>query len=255
VSRAGAMSLAWSMDKLGPIARSVEDCVLVFDAIHGVDPRDPTAIEAPFTWQPTENLKGQRIGVVSSLTEEAGDWQAANQEVVATLRRLGAEIVPIALPNVPLATLRTILDVECAAAFDELTLSGMVDELNPPRPSRWAVPFRTARFIPAVEYIQANRLRTVVVRTLEQTLEQAGVDVWVTPPFDANLTMTNLTGHPAVCVPTGFMPVKELPAVSPRRTAGAVTFNARLYRDDRALAVAHAYQQATDWHLRRPPIA
>jgi Asp-tRNA(Asn)/Glu-tRNA(Gln) amidotransferase A subunit family amidase len=256
VSRAGAMALVWSTDKLGPIARSAGDCALVFDTLHGVDPADPTTVDAPFAWPPRDRLRGERIGYLADAFAAAGEWHDANQAVLATLQSLGAELVPIALPPVSLPALRIIYDVEEAAAFDDLTLSGAVDDLIAPQPSNWANSMRAARFIPAVEYIQANRLRTLLIRDLEQTLAAANAEVWIAPQgASANLVITNLTGHPTVCAPAGFAPVKDQPADSPRRNATSITFNARLYRDDRALAVAHAFQQATDWHRRRPPIA
>lgn len=258
VSRAGAMALAWSTDKIGPIARSAADCALVFDVIHGVDAGDPTTVDAPFAWPPHSGLKGERIGYLADVFAVAGEWHDANQGVLATLKEAGAELVPIALPVVSLPAIRIIYDVEMAAAFDDFTLSGEVDVLLAPHPSNWANTMRAARYIPAVEYVQANRLRTLMIRELEQTLADAKIDVWVSPPVPGpspNLFITNLTGHPTVCVPAGFIPVPDQPADSPRRNAGSTTFNARLYRDDRALAVAHAFQQATDWHRRRPPIA
>lgn len=248
VSRAGAMALAWSMDKIGPIARTAEDCALIFTAIHGADPTDPTAISAPFTWAPTGSLQGQRIGILT------GKGEVASAATLDTLRRCGAELVPITLPAAPLQAMRLILTVEAAAAFDEFTRSGEIDHVIDPRPSNWANTLREARYITAVEYIQANRLRTRLVRDLEQTLADAGVDVWVSSSSGPQLTLTNLTGHPAVCVPVGFEPIAGEPPESPRRTVVAATFQARLYRDELALAAAHALQQATDWHLRRPPL-
>lgn len=255
VSRAGAMTLAWSMDKLGPIARTVEDCALVFDAIHGADPADPTAIDAPFAWQPAADLRGQRIGVLAGQFDQKNEWLDTNQAALETLRRLGAELVTIELPKAPVQTMRLILNVEAAAAFDDFTLSGGIDDLIAPRPSNWNTSMRAARYVPAVEYLQANRLRTLLVRDVEKLLIDAGVDVWLSPPGGNHLVVTNLTGHPTVCVPTGFLPVKDNPPESLRRNTAAMSFNARLYHDDRALAVAHAFQQATDFHRRRPPIA
>jgi Asp-tRNA(Asn)/Glu-tRNA(Gln) amidotransferase A subunit family amidase len=255
VTRAGAMSLAWSMDKLGPIARTVEDCALIFDAIHGADPADPTATDAPFAWAPRE-LRGQRIGFIAAAFEQKGDWFDANQAALETLRKLGAELVPISLPNAPASTLRLILNVEAAAAFDEITLDGRIDDVIAPQPSNWATTMRAARYIPAVEFVQANRRRTLLVREMEELFEKARIDVFVSPFGGSNqLLFTNLTGHPAVCVPSGFLAVKDQPAASPRRNATSLQFIARLYRDDHALAAAHAFQEATDFHTRRPPIA
>ncbi|MES2691985.1 MAG: amidase [Verrucomicrobiota bacterium] len=253
VSRAGAMSLAWSMDKLGPIARSAADCVTIFDAIHGADSVDPTAVSAPFNWEVARDLRGQRIGFLRTQFDLLSDWHATNQAVLETLRSLGAELVPIELPAAPLNAMRIILTVEAAAAFDHVTLSGELDALIAPRPTNWAS-LREARYIPAVEYIQANRLRTLLARDMEKTLTDAGVDVWLSPPGGSHLTLTNLTGHPTVCVPTGFQPLSGQPD-SPRRNTAGISFNARLYHDDRALVIAHAFQMATDWHRRRPPIA
>lgn len=254
VSRAGAMTLAWSMDKLGPIARTVEDCATIFDAIHGADPSDPTATDAPFAWQPLADLRGKRIGYLAAPFDQKNEWLEANQAALETLKKLGAELVPVELPDAPVQTIRLVLNVEAAAAFDDLTLSGQIDDITPGRPSSWANSMRAARYIPAVEYLQANRLRTQLVRAAEKIFTDQRIDVWVSPPAGYQLTLTNLTGHPAVCVPSGFQPVPDQPAGSPRRNAASICFHARLYRDDDALAVAHAFQRATDFHRRRPPI-
>jgi Asp-tRNA(Asn)/Glu-tRNA(Gln) amidotransferase A subunit family amidase len=255
VSRAGAMTLAWSMDKLGPIARTVEDCALIFDAIHGADPSDPTAVDAPFAWRPVEHLRGQRIGFLAAQFDQKNEWLDTNQAALETLRRLGAELVPIEMPSAPAQTIRLVLNVEAAAAFDDLTLSGGIDDITPGRPSAWANSMRAARFIPAVEYLQANRLRTQLIRDVEKIFADQRIDVWASLPGGNHLAITNLTGHPTVCVPSGFQAVSGQPAGSPRRNTAAISFNARLYRDDDALAVAHAFQQATDFHNRRPSIA
>ena len=254
VSRAGAMALSWSMDKLGPIARTAEDCALVFAGIHGADPADPTAHDLPFPWTPRRSLQGMRIGVPNGLFEPSSEWAAAHDAALTVLRQLGAELIPIVLPKAPVQVMRMILTVEAAAAFDDFTRSGEVDHLLAPQRSNWANTLREARYITAVEFVQANRLRTLLVRDLETTLTGAGVEAWISPPAGPHLVMTNLTGHPSVCVPIGFLPAKGQPADSPRRTAGSLTFHARLYHDENALAAAHAFQQATDWHLRRPPM-
>lgn len=255
VSRAGAMALAWSMDKIGPIARTVEDCALVFAAIHGADPADPTATEAPFAWRPAPSLHGTRVGFVEAQFAAESEWRDAQRATLETLRGLGAELVPVEIPKVPGRVVSTILSAEAAAAFSDLTLTGEIDDLLAPRPSNWAKSMRESRFIPAVEYIQANRVRTGLIRETEDLFARHRLDAWVTPAFGDHLSLTNMTGHPAVCVPAGFAPVKDQPADSPRRNATAVTFHSALFADDRALTVAHAFQQATRWHDRRPPSA
>ena len=254
VSRAGAMALAWSMDKIGPIARTVEDCALIFAAIHGADPADPTAVDATFDWRPVPALRGMRIGHVEAQFTAEGEWREAHRAVLETLRSLGAELVPVEMPAVPGRVVSTILSAEAAAAFSDLTLSGEIDDILAPRPSNWAKSMRESRFIPAVEYIQANRVRTDLIRATEDMFMRQRLDAWVTPAFGDHLSLTNVTGHPAVCVPAGFTPVKDQPATSPRRNATAVTFHAPLFADDHALHVAQAFQQATTWHSRRPPL-
>ena len=262
VSRAGAMALAWSMDKLGPIARTAEDCAVIFAAIHGADPADPTAVDAPFAWAASrppgatagQPLAGQRIGFLGAQFQQKNEWHETNQAVLQTLRQLGAELVQFELPQAPLNTLRLVLTVEAAAAFDELTLSGAVDDLVSPLPSNWADTLRAARYVPAVEYVQANRHRAQLARDFEQLLEAKGIEVWASVPGGPQLVLTNLTGHPAVCVPSGFQPAKDEPAGSPRRLPTSVSFNARYYREAAALAVASAFQQATDFHRQRPPL-
>jgi Asp-tRNA(Asn)/Glu-tRNA(Gln) amidotransferase A subunit family amidase len=248
------MALAWSMDKIGPIARTVEDCALVFAAIHGADPADPTATEASFVWSPAPSLRGRRVGFVEAQFAAESEWRDAHRGALETLRGLGAELVPVEMPKVPGRVVSTILSAEAAAAFSDLTLSGEIDDILAPRPSNWAKSMRESRFIPAVEYIQANRVRTGLIRETEDLFARHRLDAWVTPSFGDQLSLTNATGHPAVCVPAGFAPLKDQPADSPRRNATAITFHAALFADDRALAVAHAFQQATRWHDRRPPV-
>ncbi len=255
ISRAGAMALSWSMDKLGPIGRTVDDCALIFAALHGADPADPTAVDAPFAWSAPADLRGFRLGVLAGQFDQPGDWLETNRASVEVLRRLGAELVPFTLPDAPLTGLRQILTIEAAAAFDDFTRSGAVDDLVAPQPSNWATSLREVRYLSAVDYLQANRLRVHLLRELENRLAAARLDAWVSLPSGPQLTFTNLTGHPCVCVPAGFRSVPNQPADSPRRLTAALTFHAALYRDDRALAAAHAFQAATDWHLRRPPVA
>lgn len=243
VSRHGAMALSWSMDKIGPICRSVEDCALVFNAIHGEDGLDLTARDVPFDWDPQTRLRDLRIGYLASGFERERRHKEFDDAVLDVLRGLGAELIPFELPDdYPVEALRFILSAEAAAAFDDLTRSGR-DRLMEER-SSWPNTFRQARFIPAVEYIQANRVRSLLMAALDRAMR--GIDVFVTPSYaDRVLLMTNLTGHPAVVVPNGF---------TEDGTPVSISFIGKLWGDAEALAAAKAYQDATDFHLRRPPL-
>jgi Asp-tRNA(Asn)/Glu-tRNA(Gln) amidotransferase A subunit family amidase len=244
VSRAGAMALSWSMDKLGPICRSVEDCALVLDAIRGADGRDPTARDVPFPWDGEAGVEGLRVGYDPAAFEGDGASAPFDRAALDVLRGMDVELVPLPLPHedFPLGALRVILSAEAAAAFDDLTRSGQDDELVRQTPGSWPNSFRTARFIPAVEYIQANRVRSMVMGAMHGAM--SSVDVLVTPSFaDGVLLMTNLTGHPAVVLPSGF---------TEEETPVSFSFVGGLWKDAEALRVAQAYQEATDHHLRHP---
>jgi Asp-tRNA(Asn)/Glu-tRNA(Gln) amidotransferase A subunit family amidase len=261
VSRHGAMALSWSMDKLGPIARSVEDCALAFDAIQGPDGLDPTVVDRPFGWPLRRDVRTLRVGYVASAFEEdraqgiedseqaqrAEEWQRFDLRTLETLRGLGIEPVPVELPaEHPVRALSFILSAEAACAFDELTRGGRDDELVRQVEQAWPNVLRQAQLIPAVEYLRANRIRSLLCEAMEQLMAQ--LDVYVCPSFGGdNLLSTNLTGHPAVVVPNGFRASDGTPT--------SITFTGRLHGETELLAVADAYQQATDFHLLRPPLA
>jgi Asp-tRNA(Asn)/Glu-tRNA(Gln) amidotransferase A subunit family amidase len=216
VSRYGCMTLAWSMDKIGPITRSVEDCALVFGAIHGFDGFDPSAVDRPYSWPSRRDLRSLRVGYVEGRTP-AKDR---------------AEL------TVPVGALLIILGTEAATAFDEVTRLGITEGLN-----TWPRTFRQGQFVPAVEYLRANRLRSILMRDMETVMSQ--VDVYV---GGNDLLITNLTGHPTVVMPNEFRKNGDF------ETPLAMTFTGRLYGETELLAVANAYQQATGHHLRRPPM-
>jgi len=244
VSRHGAMALSWSMDKIGPMCRSVEDCALVFAAIYGPDGQDPTVIDAPFAWPPDLNLAGLRLGYVKSAFEAERENKANDDQTLAILASLGANLIPIELPtDYPLKAIELCLWVEAAAAFDELTRSNRDDLLLRQVKDAWPNMFRQARLIPAVEYIQANRIRTLLMQAMAGLMAQ--VDVYLAPSFSDNLLLTNLTGHPAVVLPNGSAE-NGLPT--------SITFIGRLYEEATVLAVAKAYQEATDFHRQQPPL-
>ena len=255
VPRTGAMALSWSMDKIGPICRSAEDCALVLAAIHGADGRDPTARSVPFVWDGDSDLGDLRVGYLESgfRREPRGDSDEEREtasrqismehQVLEVLRGLGVDPVPMGLPeDLPVDALRIILTAEAAAAFDDLTRSGQDELLVSQDAWSWPNTFREARLIPAVEYIQANRVRTMLMGEMEKVMSE--VDVFVTPSYAGDMLLTtNLTGHPAVVVPNGF--------IDGRPTS--ISFVGGLWKDHAAARLARAYQSATDFHQRVPP--
>lgn len=297
VPRTGAMALSWSMDKLGPLCRSVEDCALVLSAIYGPDGQDRSVQNASFNWDPTLDWRKLRIGYLKAdfepqtpqqpeppkeeknLTEEERKKQAednANRALARTrllyekqfndaalekLRGMGINLIPIDLPKYPYQAMRTILLAEAAAAFDDLTRSGRDKLLTRQTRDDWPNTFRSARFIPAVEYIQANRARMMAMDAMAKVFDQ--LDVIVAPTFGTQLIVTNLTGHPAVIVPNGLrgddapkpqVRDGELQPGGPG-TPVSLTFLGQLYGEAKLLAVAKAYQEATGFHLKHPTLS
>lgn len=243
VSRFGAMGLSWSMDKIGPICRSVEDCAMVLRAIAGSDGRDVTVVDAPLHWEPKLPLTKLKIGYLKDEFDklEAGQ-KALYDTALDVLRKAGAKLQPITLPDFPLPALRMVLIAEAATAFDDLTRSDGVDQLKGQAPGDWPNTFRTSRTITAVEYIRAQRGRTLLMQAMDSLMSQW--DVFVSTPFSPSLTVTNLTGHPQVVVPCGFF--KGLPQ--------SILFTGRLYEEGTPMRVAHAFERATEWHTLRPKL-
>lgn len=243
VSRYGAMGLSWTMDKIGPICRGVEDLAAALNAIYGPDQRDITVGDAPFNWTPEVPLSKMRIGYLKA-EFESGDnekQKALYKEALAALRTAGANLEPIELPKFSTGSLRVILVAEAAAAFDDITRDGRVNQLSGQAPGDWPNTFRTSRFIPAVEYIRAQRARTLLMSEMDKLMSKW--DVFVSPaPGSASLLVTNLTGHPQVCVPCGF--IDGLPR--------SIMFTGGLYDEGSPLRVALAFERATKWHTMRP---
>jgi len=242
VSRAGAMALSWSMDKIGPICRSVEDCAIVFNALFGPDEQDRSTIDVPFEYSPGMALKKLRVGYLKSAFDEEYDDQANDKQTLDKLQKLGFDLVEISLPDLPVYAMSFILSAEAAAAFDDLTRSGRDDLMVRQIKNAWPNSFRSARFIPAVEYIQANRLRHRLIQEMHKIMQD--IDLYVAPSFGGgNLLLTNLSGHPCVVLPNGFD--KE---GHPR----SISFTGRLYEEGQLLAFAKLYQESTDFHLKHP---
>jgi Asp-tRNA(Asn)/Glu-tRNA(Gln) amidotransferase A subunit family amidase len=298
VPRTGAMALSWSMDKLGPICRSVEDCALVLDAIYGRDGKDRAVQPAAFNWDAKLDWKKLRVGYLKADFEpRPEDPQAApteepaktpeeqkrrddqkkrreaararaeydrkyNDAALAKLQEMGAKLVAAELPKFPYDAMVAMLTAEAAAAFDDLTRSGKDKLLTAQKDLDWPNTFRSARFIPAVEYIQAARARRMAMDAVAKVFDD--FDVIVAPTQSQQLVITNLTGHPAVILPNGLRgsDAPKPPSDDPGdfRNAGgpgtpaSLTFLGRLYGEADLLSFARAYQEATGFHLQHPKL-
>ena len=298
VPRTGAMALSWSMDKLGPICRTVEDCALVLDAIHGRDGKDRTVQPAAFNWDANLDWRKLRVGYLKAAFERKPEEQQEtakeeppatpeeqkkreerkkrreaararaehdrkyNDAALAKLREMGVDLVPVEMPKFPYDAMVTMLAAESAAAFDELTRTGKDKLLTSQKDHDWPNTFRTARFIPAVEYIQASRARRMAMDGVAKVFND--LDVIVAPTSGEQLVITNLTGHPAVILPNGLRgndaPKPPTDDPSDFQNAGgpgtptSLTFLGKLYGEAELLAFARAYQDATGFHLLHPKL-
>lgn len=245
VSRAGAMTLSWSMDKVGPICRTVEDCAVVFNAIYGPDGLDQSVFDLPFNYTPKLNLKRVRIGYLKGDFDSEKDERKANDAAtLQKMRELGAELIPVELPKYPLRSMSFLLSTESAAAFDDLTRSNRDDLMKQQDDGAWPSTFRERRFVPAVEYLQAQRVRYLLIQDTAKAL--AKVDVFLAPSVSGRSSLLcNLTGHPCVVVPNGF---------SKTGTPTSITFIGRLFGEAELLGVAKRYQDSTDFHRKHPKV-
>ena len=299
VPRTGAMALSWSMDKLGPICRAVEDCALVLSAIYGPDGKDRTVKDAAFNWDADLDWRKLRVGYLKSDFERAPGAQedtpkeepAVSEEekkkreehrkrraafqaraaydrryseaALAKLREMGVELAAVEMPKFPYDPMVAMLTAEAAAAFDELTRTGRDKLLTAQSADDWPNTFRTARFIPAVEYIQASRARRLAMEAVGKVFEN--FDVIVAPTGSQQLVITNLTGHPALILPNGFRgddapkPPKEDNGeddnIGGPGTPVSLTFLGNLYGEAKLLAFARAYQEATGFHRKHPKLS
>lgn len=244
VSRTGAMALSWSMDKIGPICRSAEDLAIVFEAIHGSDGIDQTLYDVPFNYQPEIDFSKLKIGYLKIDFDKQYDFHSQDSLTLSKLKELGAELIPIELPQLPVNDLAIILSAEAGAAFDELTRSNRDDLLVRQIKDAWPNVFRASRFIPAVEYINANRIRFLLIQQMQEMMEK--VDLYVAPSWEGdNLLLTNLTGNPCIVLPNGF---------SNDGTPTSITFIGRLFDEGRLIAFAKKYQDATNFNKIHPEI-
>jgi len=263
VARTGAMTLSWSMDKLGPMARGVEDTLLVLSAITGPDAGDLSSVPSRLDFDADGAVAGLRVGYFPPWLKEspATDVDRAALEAV---RRLGMAPVAVSLPDWPYGSLNTILFAEAAAAFEELTLSGGLDQLRMQVPDAWPNTFRQARFLSAVDYVQADRLRRKVAEEMARIFST--VDMLLVPSLrDEILTITNFTGHPSLTLPAGFVevgearsdwapdPARPLPKFSPkRRVPHGVTLIGRLFDEGTIGRAGIALERAFGVRGERP---
>ncbi|MBJ6117291.1 amidase [Pontibacter sp. BT310] len=242
VSRYGAMALSWSMDKIGPITRSAEDAAIVFNAIYGPDGKDLSVYNAPFNYNKKIEPKKLHVGYLKKDFEGKYGFKENDLAALEDLKKAGVELVPMELPDLPVNDLILTISVEGAAAFDELTRSGRDSLLKQQHKSAWPNIFRAGRFIPAVEYLQAQRVRTLLVQQMQEKMKD--IDVYISPSFGSNnLVVTNLTGHPCVVVPNGFQK-NGMPTT--------ITFIGKLFGEAELLAFAKLYQDITPHEEKHP---
>lgn len=254
VPRSGAMTLCWSLDKLGPMTRTVEDAMLVLHAIQGPDTGDLDSVSAKLEYDSAAPVKGLRVGYFPEWMKEAPATDV-DRSALADLEKLGLKTVPVSMPDWPYGSLNTILFAESAAAFEEQTLDGRLDQLKAQVPDAWPNTFRQSRFLSAVDFVQADRLRRKVA--MEMARVMAEVDLLLVPSLrDEMLTISNHTGHPSLTVRTGWVEVSEarsdwapdpgnpLPKFSPaRRVPHGVTLIGRLFEEGTIARVGLALER------------
>jgi Asp-tRNA(Asn)/Glu-tRNA(Gln) amidotransferase A subunit family amidase len=243
ISRSGAMALAWSSDKVGAICRSAEDAAIVFAYIHGTDGKDASARNMPFNYTGKIDLKKLKVAYAKNYIDSLPD-NSPEKKLLTTLKNLGVKLIAVDFPDTLHgdAILNLIVAAESAAAFDPLTRSNQDDEMVQQKKDRWPNIFRTARFIPAVEYINACRMRYSIMQKVDPFINE--YDIIIAPPETGDqLAITNLTGHPSVTLPIGF-DINGMPV--------AITFIGHLYDEAKLLAFAKAYQSATTFNQQHP---
>ncbi|PZX46920.1 amidase [Algoriphagus chordae] len=245
VSKNGAMALSWSMDKIGSISRSALDDGIVLSVINGEDSMDASTIKSAFNFSAKTDVKKLRIGYFNAYFEGEGSGVDNNKQVLELLRNQGFELHPVELKtSVNPRAIQLMLMVEGAAAFDELTRLGWDDQLVAQHKSAWPNLFRAARFIPAVEYVQAARQRTVLIEEMHEIMKD--YDVIVTPSYGGQqLQITNLTGHPALCLPNGF---------NDSGSPTSITLLANLFEEEKLIMLGDLIQNNSDWQAKRPPM-
>jgi Asp-tRNA(Asn)/Glu-tRNA(Gln) amidotransferase A subunit family amidase len=247
ISRSGAMTLSWSLDKAGPICRSAEDAAVVFSYLFGSDEKDKCSVTMPFNYNSQTDIKKLKIAYAKNyfdkLDTAANDWK-----VLETYKKLGVNLIPVDFPDSMVYNfniMNIVISAECAASFDDFTRGNLDDMMTKQTKNDWPNQFRSSRFIPAVEYINANRHRYLLMEAVNKVVEQ--YDAIICPTFAGRqLAITNLTGHPSLCMPSGFNKRNNLPT--------SITLVGKLYDEANLLLIGKAYQQATQWDDIHPEL-
>jgi Asp-tRNA(Asn)/Glu-tRNA(Gln) amidotransferase A subunit family amidase len=248
ISRSGGMTLSWSLDKIGPICRSAEDAAVVFNYIHGTDGYDRSAVNMPFNYKQTADVKKLRIAYAKNYYDKITDTSRNEWKVLEAYRKMGVELIPVNFPDSGVYNFNImdiVISAECAAAFDDFTRMNLDDEMTRQEKYDWPNSFRVSRMMSAVEYINANRHRYLLMQKVNEMM--ADIDVLICPTRGSGNqgAITNLTGHPVVCMPSGFDKRNNLPT--------SITLIGKLYDEPAILTAAKAYQEATPWDEMHPP--
>lgn len=249
ISRSGAMTLSWSLDKVGPICRSAEDAAVVFNYIHGTDGYDMSAVNKPFNYKSSTDIKKLKVAYAKNYFDRITDTSRNEWKVLEAYRNMGVALIPVNFPDSGVYNFNImdiVISAECAAAFDEFTRNGIDDEMTQQGKFDWPNSFRVSRMMSAVEYINANRHRYLLMQKVNELMNTIDVLICPTRGSGNQGAITNLTGHPVVCMPTGFDKRFNLPT--------SITLIGKLYDEATILAAAKAYQDATQWDEIHPPM-
>ncbi|MBX9734212.1 MAG: amidase [Chitinophagaceae bacterium] len=248
ISRTGAMALSWSLDKIGPICRSAEDAAIVFSAIHGTDGLDASAVNKPFNYNPSLDIKKLRIGYAKNYFDRITDTSRLELKVLQTFKDMGVELIPVVFPDSGVYNFNImdiVISAESAAAFDDFTRNNVDDEMTRQTPFDWPNSFRVSRLMTGVEYVNANRHRYTLMQKINEAMQQIDVLICPTRGSGNQSAITNLTGQPAVCVPIGFDKRNGLPQ--------SITFLGNIYGEAAILLAAKRYQESSVWEDMHPP--
>lgn len=246
ISRSGGMTLSWSLDKIGPICRSATDAAMVFAYIHGTDGEDASAVNARFNYQ-ANSSRSLKIAYAKNYYNRITDTARSEWKVLQAFRDAGYSLIPVDFPDstaYPFNIMDVVISAEAAAAFDDFTRNNVDDEMTRQGKFDWPNSFRVSRLMSAVEYVNANRHRYLLMKKMQELMSTVDVVICPTRGSGNQSAITNLTGHPAICVPTGFDNRSKLPT--------SITFIGQLYEEGKLISAVEAYQQLTNWHLQHP---